>query len=862
MLTSSVNAGCSSCESEEKQELQAQVQAPCQDCDTGGIMPMSPEDIEEWNRMVTEGPFREIESTVSIDSPGYKTLIDHILYDPVERNQGSCGNCWVWAGTGVMEIALSVQDNILARLSIQNFSSCYNGGANASWVCCGGNLGAFTSRYNNVGYVIPWNNTNADWYNDGIDRFKGCYSGPTSVPCNTIDTSCNYTITSIQTINLGIETVGIPHQTAISNIKSVLDSNKGIYFGFQQGNWSADGAFYDEWGDYGEDHIWDINATCSQTWSPPASGGHGVVCLGYNDTDPDPLKHYWIMLNSWGTTGQRPNGIFLVPMHMDYNCTINNPDGEDVRAFWFGTFDITYSVDLPVADADGSYIGDEGSPVQLNGSLSSDPDGSIQAYNWDTNNDGIFDDASGETPFYTWGDDYSGPVTLQVTDDDCLNDTDSTTATIDNVVPDVDAGEDQTADEGDLLNFNGSFTDPGWLDTHNATWTWGDGTAPAKAPGTATLVEENNQPDSTGNVLANHTYCDNDVYTVTLNVTDDDDGWKTDTLTVTVNNVAPTVDAGPDQTVNEGDVVVFDGNFTDPGSCDTHTIEWDFGDGNTASGNLTPTHAYCDNGTYTVTLNVTDDDGDWDTDTLTVTVNNVAPYVEAGPDQTVDEGDLVNFKGNFTDPGWCDNHTAIWDYGDGSPPEPGVLVEENLEPDATGNVTGNHTYCDNGNYTVTLNVTDDDGGLGSDTLKVTLNNVPPNITMVEMTYFHTDCVSVDVEFYAEFTDPGWCDTHTAVWCWGDGSSSSGAITEENLEPDATGTVTGKHTYPLARFNHYVVKLYLIDDDGGEDVYTYRYVQGPVGGELLPNNALNILYSSIVIISTITASTILIKKRKN
>ncbi|MBN1873581.1 MAG: PKD domain-containing protein [Anaerolineae bacterium] len=58
-----------------------------------------------------------------------------------------------------------------------------------------------------------------------------------------------------------------------------------------------------------------------------------------------------------------------------------------------------------------------------------------------------------------------------------------------------------------------------------------------------------------------------------------------------------------------------------------HTVLWDFGDGTTASGTLTPTHAYGDNGTYIVTLTVTDTTGLSAQDWMVVAVGNVAPSV-------------------------------------------------------------------------------------------------------------------------------------------------------------------------------------------------------------------------------------------
>jgi Ca2+-binding RTX toxin-like protein len=58
----------------------------------------------------------------------------------------------------------------------------------------------------------------------------------------------------------------------------------------------------------------------------------------------------------------------------------------------------------------------------------------------------------------------------------------------------------------------------------------------------------------------------------------------------------------------------FTGAFTDPGTLDTHSVHWDFGDGATATfaatdpGALTPSHVYTTAGAYTVTLTITDDD--------------------------------------------------------------------------------------------------------------------------------------------------------------------------------------------------------------------------------------------------------------
>ena len=117
------------------------------------------------------------------------------------------------------------------------------------------------------------------------------------------------------------------------------------------------------------------------------------------------------------------------------------------------------------------------------------------------------------------------------------------------------------------------------------------------------------------------TYAWSDDYTgiVKLEVSDGE-FTETDTAPVVIMNVPPTVEAGEDMTVQRNDLVQFNGSFSDPGNNDTHTIEWDFGDGSNASGTLTPKHVYSDDGVYTVALTVTDDDWGMGLDTLTVTI--------------------------------------------------------------------------------------------------------------------------------------------------------------------------------------------------------------------------------------------------
>ena len=257
--------------------------------------------------------------------------------------------------------------------------------------------------------------------------------------------------------------------------------------------------------------------------------------------------------------------------------------------------------------------------------------------------------------------------------------------------PSAHAGPDQTGDEGDVISFDGSGSSDSDGTIVAYDWNFGDG-------GTGTGVGPT------------HVYADNAAYTVTLTVTDDLGATDTATATATIGNAPPTADSGGPYSGDEGSAISFTGAATDPGSADTHTFTWDFGDSSPVSTGQSVSHAYADDGGYTVTLTVTDDDGGSDASTTTATIANVAPTAGAGGPYSGEVGDSITFTGSAADPGSADTHDFTWDFGDGSPTASGQSVA--------------HAYGTAGSFTATLTVTDDEGASDSDS--ATVNIYPPN----------------------------------------------------------------------------------------------------------------------------------------
>jgi hypothetical protein len=192
----------------------------------------------------------------------------------------------------------------------------------------------------------------------------------------------------------------------------------------------------------------------------------------------------------------------------------------------------------------------------------------------------------------------------------------------------------------------------------------------------------------------------------------------------------PTLSLDAEASLNEGDVLEIIGSFADSDD-DEWTATVAYGDGTeiqslalNADKTFALNHVYADNGTYVVTVRVNDSQGCSTLDDLVVTVHNLSPSLDAGVNQAVSEGSTVLALSTFNDSGSLDTHTATINWGDGTATEYGVVNESPAGPPGStfgldGSVLGTHAYADNGTYTVTVTVTDDDGESGSTAHEIT-----------------------------------------------------------------------------------------------------------------------------------------------
>jgi hypothetical protein len=260
--------------------------------------------------------------------------------------------------------------------------------------------------------------------------------------------------------------------------------------------------------------------------------------------------------------------------------------------------------------------------------------------------------------------------------------------------------------------------------------------------------------------------------------------------------------------------------FTDAGTADSHTVSYDWGDGSTSvgdvtesggSGTTTDDHTYDSVGSFTVTVTVKDDDLAEGSSSTTVTLVDphahepVIAFAATGP---ATEGTAYATTGQVTEPDGDTPVAATVDYDDGTGPHALTLG-------SGGAFTLIRTYPENGTHTVTVAADDGHGHSASFARTVTVSNAAPVVAAPSGPASGVTGATLSVG--ASFSDSGVQDAHTATYAWGDGTTSSGAVTES----PGSGSVSGSHAY--ASPGSYPVTVTVADDDGGATSRTF----GPV-----------------------------------
>ncbi len=420
-------------------------------------------------------------------------------------------------------------------------------------------------------------------------------------------------------------------------------------------------------------------------------------------------------------------------------------------------------------------------PHQFDASAAQDPDGNIISFAWDFGDGGASHRPVVDHVYDRPGV-YEGSLTL--TDDSGLpsgvtvRDFKVYVEKKPNEAPIAEAGADITAIVGERVDFDGGASTDADSSIVSYHWDFGNG---------KTAIGQKRS-------IA---YFDPGTYEVVLTVTDNSgqaNASGSDNLTVTVNdrpNTMPVARVPKDRPAAIDEAIEFSAAESEDPDGNILSYEWDFGDGNTATGREV-SHLYEKSGTYVARLTIRDDSGLENQNSISerTIVINEPPVAEAGPDQHVTASEVIFDASQSYD---LDGEIISyeWDFGDGQR--------------GTGQMVA-HTYRAPGVYDVGLYIVDSSGTIrndASDTMTVIVNALPVADAGFDVVTAPGETLTFDGR---RSSDP---DGEIARYLWNfrDGNEAQGDVV----------------SHAFSTPGYYSVELRIYDDTGHEEATDFSQI---------------------------------------
>lgn len=415
------------------------------------------------------------------------------------------------------------------------------------------------------------------------------------------------------------------------------------------------------------------------------------------------LAFAWDFGDGTSGTGPTPTHAYRAPG--TYAATVLATDGKGAASAATTSVIVRPSPSpadnsAPTATANGPYSGAVGSEVVFSASGTQDPEGDPLTFAW-TFGDGTT--ATGDSVRHVYRHAGTYTVTLLVVDDKGAASTVTSAAVVtelstraENQAPVVSLVVPPRGLVGSPLTFDASATSDPDGDPLAFVWTFDDGGS-AAGP----------RPE--------HVYRTFGRYRVTVLASDPHGATTTRSASVqvgaTAGNASPVAVTGGPYYGAVGVPLLFDAGASRDPDGDELMFRWDFGDGTTGEGRAA-THTYAMEGTFVVTLLVSDDNGGATAADTTAAVSllsgpaNAVPIARAGGPYAGTVGKPVAFDAARSSDADADALAFAWSFGDGT--------------SSTG-PSASHTYESEGTYTVLCLVVDAKGGSALATTLVTIS---------------------------------------------------------------------------------------------------------------------------------------------